>query len=121
MKRLLIASLVAGWSLCAHAMLMNEVRILPNPPIMPSNPFDWSSKEPPDESTVRFRLMDNPEMRRWEFSVSEHQTGSLDLAPGLDVTLGTELSLQFQMFPKGTPQAVSHMVVQGANLQAAGH
>ena len=78
---------------------------------------DAQSDKDPDASTVRFTLKDNPAKKCWEFRVWNLQTRSLDLTSGLDVTLGTDIDIQFQKYPNGDPQGVRWIYIQGADLR----
>ena len=78
---------------------------------------DAQSDKNPDATTARFTLQDNPSKKCWEFRVWNLQANSLDLSSGLDVTLGTDIELEFQKYPAGDPQGVRWIYIQGADLR----
>lgn len=83
-----------------------------------ADPFagEYDSDETVDASTVRLKLDNDFVNKRWSLRFQNAQTGSQDLTAGLDLTLGVSFTVEMPMYPKGDPQAVKTMVVQGLNL-----
>ena len=74
------------------------------------------SDETPDGSTVGVSLNPNYTKRCWELRVYEHATGSGDLKAGLDVTAGTELSLELFTYGVGDGQYGRGYYIHGQDL-----
>ncbi len=72
--------------------------------------------ETPDGSTVGVSLDANYSKDCWELRVYEYATESEDLKSGLDVTSGTELTVELFTYPVGDPQYSRGFYINGQDL-----
>ncbi len=70
----------------------------------------------PDSSTVGINLYENFILSRWELRIFEYNTGDENLKPGLDVTAGSEISVELFTFPVGNAEYGRSYYINGESL-----
>lgn len=113
---LFAASVLCSLAFCAQGMIENQIRV-GGVNVTFTGFNEAQTDATPDASTAGFTMTDNPLGKYWEWSVFNLQTGSKNLTAGLDVTLGTDIEVQFQKFPNGHQQGVRWIYIQGADLR----
>lgn len=109
--------LVALFALNAEAMLIHQIRFNKQAMFVSPDLSEARTDQNPDSSTVRVTLGDNPAEKRWELRFWNWGTGTRDLSSGLDITTGTDLYIRLQKFPKGHPQGVRAIYLDGIDLR----
>jgi hypothetical protein len=98
-----------------HAELIKDFRRDGIPlTISPSLSEAWTST---GSAGVRATLTDNPVRMCYECRFWNYQTASPNLTSGLEITAGTDLYLDFFIYPQGHPLAIKTIYIYGTDVR----